>query len=769
MDAVPASANAAGARALLLEAGSRDTLNRGARLTSLALHAPQVMLAVVEATGARVLARVGLPPGWPEGGVIALDHVLCREALASRQPVVVDDSERDPATRAARERVPRHRAYCGLALRVDGEPVALLAALDVRARRWTHGQVSLLREIGADIMRDISLLSQRATSAGDVPEPDLPPVSPTSSPSQGVPIFPTPRPAPPPAPAARAPAARPAVPGTPAASRSPAAPLSPPGASPAPAGTPPSPRVPPAPRSPGPAPTPAQATRTLVPPAGPAARPPASPPGVPAPIVPVPSAGRVPPAPVTPPPFEPVTAPRPPHLEAVDREARWRALFEETGSAIFMTAGDGRVLEFNRATLRLLACSDEALRGLTLYALLPDAAERERLQDTLRIEGAVTDEEVRVLRCDGETRHCLITIGTRRDARGEPIGYHGVMRDITDQRDAEQRLLESAFHDPLTGLANRALLLDRLERLLRYSKRRTEHRFAVLFVDLDEFKVVNDTHGHLAGDRLLIGVARRLEHCVRQEDTVARIGGDEFAILLDGIGEVSGVVQVAERIIHELGQEFGEDASESGIGASIGIALSTTGYENIDEILRHADTAMYRAKGAGKARYAIFDTEMYGRMRAQLELESELRHAVSRNQLALHYHPVIALEGGSITGMEALLRWQHPERGILLPREFMPLAERTGLIVEIGWWVLREACRQLRAWQQEYPHAAFRLTMSVNLSARQFLHPNLVQKIDTILQETGVSPECLRFDLTEKVVTQNTELAARLMAQLRER
>jgi diguanylate cyclase (GGDEF)-like protein/PAS domain S-box-containing protein len=455
--------------------------------------------------------------------------------------------------------------------------------------------------------------------------------------------------------------------------------------------------------------------------------------------------------------------------DAADREARWRALFEESGSAIFMTAPDGAITEFNNATARLLGCDDAALRGLSLFALLPDAGERDRLLTELKTSGAVPETEVRVLRCDGEALHCLMTLGVRRNMRGEPIGYHGIIRDITAQKAAEQRLLESAFQDPLTGLANRALLLDRLERLLRYSKRRTEHRFAVLFIDLDEFKAVNDTYGHLAGDRLLIHMARRLEQCVRQEDTVARIGGDEFAILLDGIGDVSGVVQVAERIIQELAVPFGEDASEAGIGASIGIALSTTGYEHIDEILRHADTAMYRAKSAGKSRYAIFDTEMFSRMRAQLELELELRQALSRNQLAVHYHPVVALEGGSITGMEALVRWQHPERGILLPKEFMPLAEKTGLIVDIGWWVLREACRQLRSWKDEYPHAAFKLTMSVNLSARQFLHPNLVQKVDAILQETRVPPECLRFDLTEAVVTQNRELASRLLAQLRER
>ena len=764
MDAVPASANAARARALLLDAGSRETLNRGARLTGLALHAPQVMMAVIEAGGARVLARVGLPAGWPEGGSLPLDHVLVRDALASRQAVVVDDSERDPLTREERERVPRHRASCGLALRVDGEAVALLVALDTRARRWTHGQVSLLREIGADLMRDVALLARpdlprasRGGAAAGAPDPGTSPpgIPPAAAPPPGEPRAGSAPPS-----AVRTPAPPPRAPAQVPSQLTSRGPLPPPATSGRFRAPPEPPRFvsDPVRVEPGPAEGGAPASRV---PAGPAA-PRGG--GRDAPARPGPDAPR--PAPGG---AREAESARAAQGDAAEREARWRALFEEMGSAIVITAPDGRIIEFNAAALRLLGCSDAQLRNLMFFTLLPDATERDKVVAELQANGAVPETQVRILRCDGEPLHCLVTLGARRNARGQVVGHHATIRDITAQKAAEQRLLESAFHDPLTGLPNRALLLDRLERLLRYSKRRTEHRFAVLFIDLDDFKAVNDTHGHLAGDRLLINAARRLEHCIRQEDTVARIGGDEFAILLDGIGEVSGVVQVAERIIQELEQPFGEDASEAGIGTSIGIALSTTGYEDIDEILRHADTAMYRAKGAGKSCFAIFDIEMYSRMRAQIELEGELRQALARNQLALHYHPVVALEGGRITGMEALLRWQHPERGILLPREFMPLAERTGVIVEIGWWVLREACRQLRAWQDDYPHAAFKLTMSVNLSARQFLHPNLVQKIDAILQETRVPPECLRFDLTEGVVTQNRELAARLMAQLRER
>jgi diguanylate cyclase (GGDEF)-like protein/PAS domain S-box-containing protein len=455
--------------------------------------------------------------------------------------------------------------------------------------------------------------------------------------------------------------------------------------------------------------------------------------------------------------------------ELREREARYRAMFEDNTSAIFMTSPDGRVIEVNRATLDLFGIThEEALRGRVtdLYA---DAEDREHFRRQMEESGAVTDFEVRLRRKDGRLLDCVVNATAQRARTGEIIGFHGTVRDITEQKLAQEKLVESAFQDPLTQLPNRAVFNDRLERLLKHSKRRAGYRFAVLFIDIDHFKNVNDTFGHHAGDTLLTAVARRLEKCVRQEDTVARIGGDEFAVLLDAVSDVGGVTIVAERILYELGQPVTVDGRDVRTTASVGVALSMTGYDNADDIVRDADAAMYRAKAGGRAAYAVFDTEMYSRARAQLALEAELRNAMHANQLALHYHPVVALEDGGVTGLEALVRWDHPERGILLPGEFMPLAETTGLIVEIGWWVLREACRQLRSWQLEYPSAAFRLTMSVNLSAKQFVQPNLVQKIDMILEETALDPASLRLDLKEAVVMQNADLAARMLSQLRER
>jgi diguanylate cyclase (GGDEF)-like protein/PAS domain S-box-containing protein len=455
--------------------------------------------------------------------------------------------------------------------------------------------------------------------------------------------------------------------------------------------------------------------------------------------------------------------------ELREREARYRAMFEENTSAIFMTSASGRVVEVNRATLDLFGYSLEEALAMRVTDLYADAEDRVLFRELIAQSGAVVDFDVRLKRKDGAIRECVINATAQRSRSGDIVGYHGTVRDVTEQKRAQEKLVESAFQDPLTHLPNRAVFTDRLERLLKHSKRRAGYRFAVLFIDIDHFKKVNDSFGHHAGDALLSAVARRLEKCVRQEDTVARIGGDEFAVLLDAVSDVAGVTMVADRILIELVQPIIVDGREVNASASLGVALSMTGYDSADDIVRDADAAMYRAKASGRSAYAVFDTEMYSRARAQLELETELRNAMVANQLALHYHPVVGLDDGNVTGMEALVRWTHPERGILLPGEFMPLAEATGLIVEIGWWVLREACRQLRTWQLEFPKAAFRLTMSVNLSAKQFVQPNLVQKIDSILEETGLDPASLRLDLTEAVVMQNADLAARLLTQLRER
>ena len=344
-------------------------------------------------------------------------------------------------------------------------------------------------------------------------------------------------------------------------------------------------------------------------------------------------------------------------------------------------------------------------------------------------------------------------------------------RHIAEQQRISQELQHSrehfrhaAFHDALTGLPNRALLLDHLRLAIETIKRHADHVFAVLFIDLDRFKNINDSLGHGIGDHLLIALARRLEGCIRPSDTVARLGGDEFAILLDGLDDARDAISIAERIQRELMQPFNLGGHEVYTTASIGITLSSTNYEQPEHVLRDADTAMYRAKENGKARHELFDTVMHAHAVALLKLENDLRRAVERSEFQVYYQPLIALETNRIMGFEALLRWVHPERGFISPAEFIPLAEETGLIFEIGRWVLNESCRQMQSWQQS---ASRQLKISVNLSSKQFSQPNLIEQIKQALNVTQLDPHCLQLEITESVVMENAEAAAQMLKQLR--
>jgi diguanylate cyclase (GGDEF)-like protein len=316
---------------------------------------------------------------------------------------------------------------------------------------------------------------------------------------------------------------------------------------------------------------------------------------------------------------------------------------------------------------------------------------------------------------------------------------------------------DSKVNDVLTGLPNRSLFMDRAARALLGTRRHPDLLFAVLFIDLDRFKVINDSLGHAAGDELLIQVAERLEGCIRSEDSLARLGGDEFAILLSDIGGIKDAVRVAERVQLVLGVSFQIDGREVFTSASIGIALSSTGYERAEDILRDADTAMYRAKGLGKARHEVFDAEMRAQVVSVLRLETDLRFALERNELRLFYQPVISLQTGTITGFEALVRWEHPERGLIPPGEFIPLAEETGLIIAIDRWVLLQACVQLHAFQKLFPRP-MPLTMSVNVSGKHFRDQHLLEHVEQALASFEVSPSTLVLELTEtSLMKQTTE------------
>jgi len=332
--------------------------------------------------------------------------------------------------------------------------------------------------------------------------------------------------------------------------------------------------------------------------------------------------------------------------------------------------------------------------------------------------------------------------------------------------ETKEHFRHAAFHDSLTGLPNRAMFTELLKAEIESSERLAGHKFAVLFLDLDRFKNINDSLGHTHGDLLLVAFAERLERTLRPVDTLARFGGDEFAILLSGMSDATDAVRVAKRIQDELTQPFVLDKNSAFATASIGIALSSSGYTRAEDILRDADIAMYRAKENGKARYELFDQVMHARAVSRLQLESDLRQAIERKEFCVYYQPIVCLQTGRLAGFEALVRWNHPRRGIVSPADFIPVAEETGLIVPIGQWVLAEACMQVRQWQLDSPsHRS--LSLSVNLSARQVAQPDLLERINEALESSKLNAHCLKLEITESVVMENAEAAALMFKQLR--
>lgn len=353
--------------------------------------------------------------------------------------------------------------------------------------------------------------------------------------------------------------------------------------------------------------------------------------------------------------------------------------------------------------------------------------------------------------------------------------YQQAHTELAERQRIEAQLRHDAFHDSLTGLPNRALLINRLEHTLQLMRRRLSRplaadplRFAVLFLDLDRFKVINDSLGHTIGDQLLKHVAQQLQSCLRMGDTVARLGGDEFVVLLEDIQTATDAIEAAHRIHTILKAPIMLDGREVFVTASIGIALDAEHYTEPDQLLRDADTAMYRAKRRSRGGYEIFDISMHSHALKQLQLESDLQRAIERQELRVYYQPIISLETHCIVGFEALVRWQHPEHGMIPPDEFIPLAEDMGLIVHIDLWVLQESCRQLQIWQTEFelPTA---LMMSINLSGKQFSNPQLISQIDQILNKFQISGAQLKVEITEGVLIENAEVAATILGQIRAR
>ncbi|BAZ46737.1 response regulator receiver modulated diguanylate cyclase/phosphodiesterase [Chondrocystis sp. NIES-4102] len=339
--------------------------------------------------------------------------------------------------------------------------------------------------------------------------------------------------------------------------------------------------------------------------------------------------------------------------------------------------------------------------------------------------------------------------------------------EIAQHQHTQHQLSHQALHDALTGLPNRTLFMEHLTKAIQRHQRNPHYLFAVLFIDLDRFKIINDSWGHLVGDQLLVAVAGILKECCRDLDTVARLSGDEFTILLEDLQDFQDAIAVAERLLDRLSAPIHLDKRRVFSGASIGIVYSSIYYKNGIELLRDADTAMYRAKELGKGRYAVFDREMYDQTIHLSQLETDLRLALDRQEFVLHYQPIVSLTTSKLIGFEALLRWQHPRIGLITPEEFINIAEDTGLIIPLGEWVLKEACQQLSAWQSTFPMASA-LHISVNLSCKQIKQLDFVEKLEQILITTGLNRNSLRLELTETMLMDRAEKTIELLSQIKQ-
>ena len=451
-----------------------------------------------------------------------------------------------------------------------------------------------------------------------------------------------------------------------------------------------------------------------------------------------------------------------------ENEYKLRALFKGMSEAL-LQVDNNEVIEFvNDCFCEMTGYSSEELIGRVTYDILFDEESRKSFGENNQqsADGAFKRQELNLKKKTGETLWTIVSSTTITSSEGFDIGLMRVFTDITERKLVEEQLLHDALHDALTGLANRTLFMHHLRLTIERGKRNKDLLYAVLFLDFDRFKVINDSLGHAEGDKLLKYIARRLETCTRSADIVARLGGDEFVVLLTEISETGEALFVAERILNDLKTSFDLGGSEVFISTSIGITLSISGHERAEDMLRDADIAMYRAKANGKAQYQVFDQEMHQQAVMQLQFETEMRHALERGEFCLFYQPIINIETSKLAGFEALVRWQHPERGIISPMVFIPTAEENRLILPLGKWILYESCRQLCKWQNENPLASA-LMVSVNLSCKQFLQHDLVEQVAGALRETGLDPSCLKLEITESYIMENTEAAVVTMNRLR--